>query len=182
MLIEHAVIGQQLFAIHIVHHATADNGCGVVQLEVGRAVDKTHNRNARAGGARKIAHCLLVCGNETCLQHQVLGWIPGDRQFGKHHNVATRSLACGIQLRNLGKVGLDVAHRGVHLGQGDAQFRCVCSCHVNQATDPAWGAVRPRNFTRRSHLGNGVETAVCETLHQHLRAARQGRSPYRKEI
>ena len=75
-----------------------------------------------AGLAREILHRGPTGALEGRLEHQILGRIAGDEQFGEHDEVG----AVGGRLRagatGLFRIAGDVADDGVELSEGDRQF------------------------------------------------------------
>ena len=58
---------------------------------------------------------------EVRLQPQVLGRVARDRLLGKHDQLRARLASLCDPGGDQSRVALDVAHRGVHLGEGDSQ-------------------------------------------------------------
>ncbi len=118
-LIEHRVVGQQSLSIGADDFASDAYRSGVVQIAI--KSDVADDRHTTTCARRDTAKGRQVVGDEPRLEHQILRWIPGDRKLGKGDDVAASRLGLVVRGTDLGNVAIEVADRGVDLGQCDAQ-------------------------------------------------------------
>jgi hypothetical protein len=71
-------------------------------------------------GSQLVEGCGGV-GEEVLAQQQVLGRVAGERELRKQHEFGAGSLGVFDPGANAGGVAREIAHRGVHLAEGQAQ-------------------------------------------------------------
>ena len=91
------------------------------------------DRRAVAGAGGELAERGGVVGDETGLEHEVLGRVAGDRQLGEGDEVAPGCLRPLVGVGEQGEVAVEVADGRVELGQRDPNDR-----HGVNATFGPW--------------------------------------------
>ena len=121
LLVEHAVIGQQLLAVPG-HHATiAEHGRGVVDALGG--VLRVTDDDVDAGDlpADFLQPCRHHRWQAGALQ-QIVRWIAQQRELREHHQIGLQPVACIVRgCNDLGDITLDVTHPEIQLGGGDTE-------------------------------------------------------------
>jgi hypothetical protein len=120
-LVEFTVIGQ----IHLVaaghQPAAIEHGDRVEPLlAIGARIADDYRRATVGGLGRKNLDRLQAGLQEGGFQHQVLGRITGDEQFGEQHHIRPVAGGVGPGLACLGEIASDIADSRVELGDGDA--------------------------------------------------------------
>ena len=136
------------------HNTVTRNYCRVTQLPR-LAIDKPKHRYARLSGGSNFAHGHLIRAHKPRLQDQVFGRIPRHDQFGKHHNVASRRFSSGVVIEDAARIAGNIAHEWIDLGQPHPHFSRFLRHGFRLGVN---------NFTKRSHLGNGGEIPIVETM------------------
>ena len=97
------------------------HGSRVVQVTSG--LGKADHRGAASGAGGDLVERLDRLRDERGPQEKVFGWIPGDRELRKHHQIGTGGLGGVIGVDDPLGVAGKVADDDVDLGGGDAQAR-----------------------------------------------------------
>ena len=121
LLVEDAVIRQIAFEAQSRDLAAIEQRRRVVALAVlqpGRADDDGGAARRLAG---EIAHGRLAGGDESGLQHEVLGRIPRDAELGCHDEIGAEPRPLLARAPEPRDVAGNVAHRGIDLGQRDGE-------------------------------------------------------------
>ena len=121
LLVEDPVVGQQPLAVDAVDLALGAHRGRVVEVTAG--VDEADYRRAPTGAGRHPVEGGPVVGYEAGLEQQILGWIPGDGQFGEHGQVALGDLGPVDGVEDGGGVALQVTDDEVELAGGDPDAR-----------------------------------------------------------
>ena len=119
-LVENTIVGQIDFVVGVHPHAVTGNGGGVGgPLSL---VHVTHHYGGPVGALRQPAGGRHVLFHEGFLQKKVLRRVAGDRHLRKGHQVGSQPAGLVQVLLNFLAVAPNVPHRGVNLGQGEAEY------------------------------------------------------------
>src|SRR5664280_1372891 len=112
LLVEDPVVGQQALEVSADHAATCAHGRGIDQSPGPIGVDVPDHGRTGARGRGDLGEHRPVVGHEGRPAQEILGRVPGDRQFGEDGQVRTAALCLveGNARRILG--ALDEAERG----------------------------------------------------------------------
>jgi hypothetical protein len=88
-------------------------------------VDDPVRRLRPTDHGRDLAHVELLerrlgAAQEALVQQQVLGRVPGEGELGKHDELSAGGARLRCERLDLGRVAVDVADHGVHLGERNA--------------------------------------------------------------
>ena len=119
-LVEHAVVGQPPLVVHGVEPAVAGDGRGVAQSD--RVVHESEHRRDAGRGGGNLSGSLQVLADELRAEHQVFGRVAGDGELGQGDQVSARVARPADVLDRLARVALQVANRGVYLGQREPEI------------------------------------------------------------
>ena len=120
LLVEHAVIGQVDLEAHRLDPPAVEQRHGVVELAVldpGQA--DQHRRPAVGGLARQLLAGRAAGLLKGRLQHQILGRIAGEEEFGRHHDVGAERRGLRARLAQPVAIALDIADDRGNLGERD---------------------------------------------------------------
>src|SRR5664280_2227472 len=174
LLVEDPVVGQQALEVSADHAATCAHGRGIDQSPGPIGVDVPDHGRTGARGRGDLGEHRPVVGHEGRPAQEILGRVPGDRQFGEDGQVRTAALCLVEGTEDAPGIALEVAHHGVDLARGHPHSSHGASLSAPQ-TDPLWTkwpptGVRLRQrgpqgglFIVRSQSGNGGETAPCDS-------------------
>ena len=114
VLVEDAVVGQEVLAIDAGDASVGadDAGVGEIRVEPG-AADEGDDVRARL---RQTLHGRAGGADEPRPEEQVLGRVPGDRQLGQHDEVGVLGPRLGDRVLELHAVAVEVADDDVQLG------------------------------------------------------------------
>ena len=118
-LVEHAVVGQQPFAIGAFDLAASAHGSSVVQIAI--ALYETNDGNAVTGSRRNGSQHVFVVADESRLQHEIFGRVTRDAQLGERNDVALRGLGPIVVIEDLGEVALQIADGWIYLRERNAK-------------------------------------------------------------
>jgi hypothetical protein len=127
LFVEHAVIGQVMLEAQRGDLAAVQQRHGIVELAVLNPGGAHQDRGAAVGGI--LGQCFHGGAGvflQGRLQHQVLGRIADDEEFGEQDYVG--ALRGGAGGAGAGQVARDVAHHGIELGKRDAKAVCHGRC------------------------------------------------------
>ena len=146
LLVEHAIIGQVDLEPHRLDPPAVEERHGVIELAVLDPGQADQRRRAAVGG---IARQLLAGGAagllERGLQHQILGRIAGEIEFGRHHDVGAEGGGFRARFAQPVAIAGNVADNGGDLRQ--------CNCEA-----VGDGGGHEADLARRERLGQ------CEPL------------------
>ena len=127
LLVEHPVV-RQVYLVVLAHHlAVVQDRRGVV--DVGVRVHEPDHRGNIPGSRRHLEHLPDVLLDELRLEQQVLGGIPGYGKLRKRDEIRPQ-IACAVYVLNdPAGIAVQVADRGVGLGQGDSECAHGASAH-----------------------------------------------------
>ena len=120
-LVEDGGIGEQALVVPTDDVTVRGHGRRVV--EVAALVDEADHGGAAAGPCRELRQYGEVVGDESGLEHQVLGRIAGGGELGERHDVASGGLGAIVGIDQLRQVPVEVAHGRVELGERHSQHR-----------------------------------------------------------
>ena len=117
VLVEDAVVGEEVLPVDGHHPAVCADGAGVCQV----AIEERHadQRDGRRAGPGDLVERPRGGLDEARAQEQVLGRVAGDRELGKHDEVCTCGLRLAQMVEHAIAVAVEVADDGVQLGQRD---------------------------------------------------------------
>ena len=118
-LVEHAVVGQQPFAIRAFDLAAGADGGSVVQIAI--AFYETNDGYAVTRSGRNCGQHVFVVADESRLQHEIFRRVARDAQLGKRNDVALRGLGPIVVIEDLGEVALQIADGWIYLRERNAK-------------------------------------------------------------
>jgi hypothetical protein len=130
LLVEHAVVGQQLLVPDAVHLAARADGGGVVEVAV--IVDIANDGGAAVGLLGDRLHGAQIAFDERRVHEQVLGRVSRECELGEHGEISPRAFRVGQGGEHLGDVAVEIAHHHVELAQGYAQAAHMMSVPAEQ--------------------------------------------------
>ena len=147
-LVEDAVVGQLDLVTQRLDLSAIEERHGVVALALMRPRRADDHAWAAIGGLGgesldRFAACVL----ERRLQHQVLGWIAGDEQFGQNEQIGARRGRFRPRLPRLLEIAVNVADDRIELGDGELDRIGQGCCHngrFSPARDAGQSAPTPR--------------------------------------
>ena len=118
VLVEDAVVGQELLAVDRLHLAVDADGAGVeeVAVEMRRADERCDARRGRRDLVERPRGGL----EEPRSKEQVLGRVAGDGQLGEEDEVGATRPGLLEPAEDAAAVAVEVADNGVDLGEGEA--------------------------------------------------------------
>jgi hypothetical protein len=119
VLVEDAVVGKILLAIDAGQPAIAHDGGRVVDVIV--LIDEAHDEGQAGAGGRDLFQGTQVVVDEALPQEQVLGRVARNGQLRKAEQVHAELAPALDVLEDLGHIALEIADRGVDLGQPHPQ-------------------------------------------------------------
>ena len=128
VLVEDAVVRQEVLAVDAAQHPVGQHGAGVCEVAVEeRAADKGRDSLAGSGDLLERSSRGL---DEAGPEEQVLGRIPRDGELGKDDEVRSRSPGLADRIDDQGAVPLEVADDRIELRerQPHAQAAYVFDC------------------------------------------------------
>jgi len=130
LLVEHGVVRQRLLVRGELRFTVGQQRCRIVYFAHGmRMADIGGDAVGRLCDLRQLA---LAGGEKARAQQQVLGWIAGQGQFRKRHELRTRIARPPHQLAHARAVARDRADGEVELGQRETQV-----CHTDSGNKKA---------------------------------------------
>ena len=114
MLVEDAVVGEEMLAVHALDGAVCADECGIREVAVERR--RADQRDGICACARDFDDRLARGADETRPQQQVLGRVARDRELGEDDEVG----GCPLRLGDRGDDPLDVP---VEVADDDVQLR-----------------------------------------------------------
>ena len=133
-LIEDAVVRKQDLPVDAADLPVPEHGDGVVGARIAlRKADQGHGRPDPGGD---LIHGVPGGIEEVRLQPQVLGGVARDRLLRENHQLRARLPGVRDPRRDQSRIALDVSHRGVHLGERDAQLDPVAGHQQEYALAP----------------------------------------------
>jgi hypothetical protein len=118
LLVEDAVVGQELLVVDAGDLAIVDDGGGVKYVVVG--VDEADYGRDAVNLGRGVVQRRLVIEDEAAAQQQVLGRVAGDRELREGNEVGAGLAGTVRVLDYLRGVALKVANGRVYLGERDS--------------------------------------------------------------
>jgi hypothetical protein len=122
LLVEHAVVGQIDLVALADDLALVEADDGIVQLVAfaPRRGDEQRRSAVQRVGAQRLDR-IVAALLERRLQHQVLRRIAREHQFRGQHQLGALLLRFGACRPHLGEVAVDIADRGIELGERDLE-------------------------------------------------------------
>ena len=125
VLVEDAVVREELLAVHALHAAVRAHERGVRKVAVeGRRADESDDPVATA---RHLVDCLARGANEPGTQQQVLRRIPGHGELRQDDEVRGRPLCVRDRRGDPLDVAVEVADDDVQLREGDPHRRILAA-------------------------------------------------------
>ena len=151
MLVEHAVVGEEVLAVHARDLASSTDERRVREVAVERGgPDERDDLGARASD---LVDRRAGRADEPRSEQEVLGRIAGDRELGEHDEIGRRPAGFGDRTRDPLDVAVEIADDDVQLGEREshrvASFRLTIT-NLTLAT-PAQAFQRSSTGVSRSY-------------------------------
>jgi hypothetical protein len=117
LLVEDAVVGQELLVVDALHGAICNDSSGVVEVDV--AVDEADDAGDALEPLGDALEGAQVVFDEPGAHEEVFRRVPGDRQLGERDDIGAQLAGAVAVLEDLLDVAIEVADGGVDLGEGD---------------------------------------------------------------
>ena len=132
MLVEHAVIRQEVLAVDGSHPTVGAHGTGVREISVEpRCADEGDDP---VSGGRDLVERLARSAHETRSEEQILGGIPRDRELREDDEVGPLAARQPQLLEELGAIALEIADDHVQLRECEPQgFSLIVTNRVYRA-------------------------------------------------